>query len=504
MNHLNEPDAAKLLKDGVDGMLKGLDPYTIFLPYNESQEFEIISNGNYVGFGMSVAVIDGQLTVTDVTKSGPAEKSGMLIGDRIIKIDTSFVAHFSNDQLKSLTRGEVNSKAVVVVERNTKETEVLHITRSVIDIKDINFATLLKDSIAYINLDRFSADSYKEILEKLREYKSANKLNGLVLDLRDNPGGLLRAAIKICELFLPQNSLVVSTRGRNGYNQSYYTENPPEYPNLPLIILINENSASASEIVAGAMQDLDRGLVLGKRSFGKGLVQTVFNLPYGNELNVTTAKYYTPSGRCLQRLNYDKSNKQINENKSVGFFFTKNGRRVVESRGITPDTTFNEIKQFDDEIFQFSKEYLVFKFISRINNTNTKTNFNIDSLADEFIKEAIESNSKTIIPELKKLSELEAMMKANDKSAYETNYIEKLQEIERFLLHAKEKKLKEMKDVIKYELQLELLRRNYSSDDYYSFVISKDKLIELAQKYFLKTNYNTLITKKSVSNSNDN
>jgi len=504
MNHLNEPDAAKLLRDGVDGMLRGLDPYTIYLPYNENQEFEIISNGNYVGFGMSVAVIDGHLTVTDVTKGGPAQNAGMLIGDKIKKIDTSFVVHYSNEQLKSLTRGEVNSKAIVVVERNDKDTEVLQITRSVIDIKDINYATLLKDSIAYINLDRFSADSYKEILEKLREYKSANKLNGLVLDLRDNPGGLLRAAIKICELFLPHNSLVVSTRGRNGYNQSYYTENPPEYPNLPIIVLINENSASASEIVAGAIQDLDRGLILGKRSFGKGLVQTVFNLPYGNELNVTTAKYYTPSGRCLQRLNYDKSNKQINENKSVGFFYTKNGRRVVESRGITPDTIFNEIKQFDDELFQFNKEYLVFKYISKINNTQIKTNFNLDSLSLDFIKSAIENNSKTIIPELKKLNELESMMKANDKTSFENTYIEKLQDLERALIFEKEKKLKEMADLIKYEIQLELLRRNSSSGDYYSFVISKDKLIELAQKYFLKTNYNTLITKKSVSNSNDN
>ncbi len=378
--YIVEVDPEDLMTEGINGMLTSLDPYTNYIKESESDDIDFITNGSYSGIGVTVGIIDSMLTVIDIQEGFSAQKHGIKIGDIIYKADSSVVINKTNDELKEFTRGAPGTKVKITVLRNfNHDTLAYDVPREEIKVKNIFYSGFVNDSIAYIRLLRFTRTSAQEVRSALAELRRLKKPAGLILDLRDNPGGLLESAVEICEMFVPENSPIVTTRGRIKSDERLYKSSiKPFEPDLPLAILIDGGSASASEIVAGAIQDLDRGVIIGERSFGKGLVQSVFDLPFNSNLKVTTAKYYTPSGRCIQRLNYS-----LNSNKKKGLnihhdstYFTLHKRPVIESNGILPDSAIkNDI--LSDFVSELINKSYIFKF-------GTYYTSNHDTIPDEF------------------------------------------------------------------------------------------------------------------------
>ncbi len=323
-NYVLEIDPEILIKSGIEGMLATLDPYTEFYDDANEDDLELLTNGTYTGFGFTVANIDSLLTIISLREGNSAFANKLRIGDKIYSIDSTVVLHMDIDNLKKYTRGKSGSKALVKILRDgIKDTLSFTLTRENINLPNVTYSGFMKNNIGFIKVERFSKNTALDVRLAINSLRSQNKLSGLVIDLRDNPGGLLAAAVSLCEIFVPKGSLIVSTKGNSpNFNNEYRSMMDPSEPDLPLAILINESSASASEIVAGAIQDLDRGLVIGRRSFGKGLVQSIIDLPYKTSLKITTSKYYTPSGRCIQKIKYGDlySKKEIKENTDTTIF----------------------------------------------------------------------------------------------------------------------------------------------------------------------------------------
>lgn len=391
-NYVLEIDTETLIKGGVEGMLKTLDPYTEYYDAKDTGELEYFASGAYTGLGISVSVIDSQLTITEVRENYPAYKSGIKVGDKIYKIDSNIVININSEKLRDFTKGEQGTKLTMYVINNKNDTTEHIVTREIIKMENISFYDILDSNVAYIKLDRFTKTTATDMKKAIYDLRKKGKFNGMIIDLRDNPGGLLDASVKVAELFLPENSLIVTTKRRNSEKTGeFYTYNKPLEPDVPLCILINEGTASASEIVAGAIQDYDRGIIVGKKSFGKGLVQSIFDVPYNGHLKMTTSKYYTPSGRCIQRLDFAEKYQDngVNNAKDTVQYSTKNGRKVYELTGILPDTSI--ISELNNPIFEdLINNFIFFKFAEeylKVNNIQHKIdNINEDKLISDFIK----------------------------------------------------------------------------------------------------------------------
>ncbi|MBU3679208.1 MAG: S41 family peptidase [Candidatus Kapabacteria bacterium] len=335
--YVDEIDPKELVDVGVGAMLEYLDPYSEYFEDDETDEVEQITTGSYVGFGITVGSIDSLLTITDVRDSGPARAAGIRIGDHLLSIDSTRTDTLRSRELRPYTRGAAGTSARMrLLREGRSDTLDLVVKRSELELESVALKDVLAGDIAYINLVRFSRNTSSELRTAIADLRSRKQLKGLILDLRDNPGGLLEAAIDVVEFFVPTGSKIVSTRGRDEESfTEYSSEAEPIEPSLPLVVLINEQSASASEIVAGALQDLDRAVIIGSRSFGKGLVQSIIPLSDQALLKLTTARYYTPSGRCIQRLSY-RSDSTITDTIQ---YRTSSGRRVSATHGIDPDST---------------------------------------------------------------------------------------------------------------------------------------------------------------------
>lgn len=310
-NYVSEIDSEELFDAAINGMLDELDPYTSYYPEKDKEDIELITFGQYVGFGINIRHINERVTVTGISDDFMAYESGLRVGDILYMIEDSQVEYLSSEELKKFTQGTSNSIANVKVIR-LQDTVDIKLTRHNVEVSNISYYGLLNDGIGYIKLERFSRNSANQFRKAYFDLFHSNDLKGLVIDLRDNPGGLLEAALDICEMFVPKGSIMLSTKGRtNIRNYTYKSYSEPIDLETPLCVIINENSASASEIVAGCLQDYDRAIITGEQSFGKGLVQTVMELPYNSNLKITTAKYYTPSGRCIQKIEYNNIEKDL-------------------------------------------------------------------------------------------------------------------------------------------------------------------------------------------------
>ncbi|MBM2815014.1 MAG: carboxyl-terminal protease [Ignavibacteria bacterium] len=381
-NYVDEIDPEDLMKLGIEGLLSNLDPYTTFYTETEADDLEVITNGVYTGIGITVGVQDSMLTILGLSEGFSAQRNGVRIGDRLYKIDTTIVLSINSQELRKYTRGAPGSPVNVwVIRDGVPDTLHYKLKREQIQLKNIAYAKIIYDSIAYIKLERFTRSTGDEMQRAIANLKNSGRVRGMILDLRDNPGGLLEAAVDVCELFVPKGSLIVSTKGRsNESRKSYKSTSDPIEPTLPLAVLIDDGSASASEIVAGAIQDLDRGIIIGRRSYGKGLVQSVFDMPYKGNLKITTARYYTPSGRCIQKSDFAvRLNKKLSDtatNHGTGTFYTINGRKVTENKGISPDSLINEEK-YPDFVREMLKNSIFFNFANQFAAK-------LDSLPKEF------------------------------------------------------------------------------------------------------------------------
>jgi carboxyl-terminal processing protease len=371
LDYVDEIDPEKLMRIGLDAMLETLDPYTVI--YNEAQneQAEILSRGNYAGIGIEAGYRDGKVVIIAPTEGGPAERSGLRAGDEIIEIDGISTMGLKPEEIQTLTIGEVGSKVDISIKRFGVEKALdFELTRQRIEVKNVSHQTLIGSNkqIGYIKLSQFGLRSADEIRTSIIELKEQAELKGLVLDLRDNPGGILQEAVSIIDKFVEPGLMVVENRGRIAeYNQTFSTTEPIFF-DQPVVVLVNGGSASASEVVSGALQDLDRAVIVGEQSFGKGLVQIVKPLPYNTSMKVTIARYYIPSGRSIQSIDYTHEGRNsgvVKREASSNVFKTKNGRTVNEGRGIEPDIVV-EVEESNlieisllqkGAIFDFSTEY---------------------------------------------------------------------------------------------------------------------------------------------------
>lgn len=379
-NYVDSVNVAEFMYAGIDGMLETLDPYTVFLDEKESVELGELTRGQYAGVGIRIGEIAGDVFVVSVIEGAPAAEAGLRVGDRIVKVQRQDVEGKELEKVKNLIKGPPGSSVTLSVKRyGRKSTIRFSLTRQEVRVNSIRYAGLI-GRIGYFEMNSFGNRSADELGKAIHELQVASKIrnqpmNGVILDLRNNPGGLLDVAVDVSGLFLDKGSRVVSTRGRYRESEVFYkTQRDPVVRGLPIAVLINNNSASASEIVAGAIQELDRGVIIGERSYGKGLVQSVINLPYDCTLKLTTAKYYTPSGRLIQKqhgwtggVRTVTGEKGALENKKA--FYTLNRRKVYGGGGILPDILIKEVRKTGYEA-ALRKEGMIFRYANKYKASN--------------------------------------------------------------------------------------------------------------------------------------
>lgn len=340
--YVDEVDPEKLVRQGINGMLESLDPYTDYIPEDEIESFRISTTGRYGGIGALIGNVNRKTVITNPYKDFPAYRAGIKVGDEIIAVDGKNVQGKSTTEVSTLMKGQPKTEVELRIRRVGQPQDLtFKIRREKINITNLAYFGIIDDDVAYIRLDDFTPGASREVADALQQLKGRGAKK-LVLDLRENPGGLLHEAVNIVSLFIPRGQEVVSTKGKvDDWNKSYNTLNAPLDTEIPMVVLVNEGSASASEIVAGALQDYDRAVLVGGRTFGKGLVQTTRPLVYNAQLKVTTAKYYIPSGRCIQALDYthrkeDGTVERVADSMKVEFK-TKRGRKVFDGGGLDPD-----------------------------------------------------------------------------------------------------------------------------------------------------------------------
>lgn len=339
-DYVDSISADKIMRHGADGIMRNLDPYCTFLSEEDMKEFRTLTTGKYGGIGSVIRQDSNAVRIAEPYKGSPADLAGLKIGDKIVAIDGKSIAGMKTDQVSSMLRGEPNTTVKVTVERLLDSKSVTHkIRRQRISIPSVSYADYVAPGIGYIIHSDFTDDCYVEMRAAIERLQSKGELKGLILDYRSNGGGVLQSAVKVLSLFVPKGTKVVEMKGRSKQEgKSFVTEFEPLLPNLPLVVLIGENSASAAEIVSGALQDLDRAVLLGGRSFGKGLVQTTLPIGYESYVKITTAKYYIPSGRCIQAVRYSDDGKAESVADSlITEFKTAAGRKVYDGGGIMPD-----------------------------------------------------------------------------------------------------------------------------------------------------------------------
>ena len=366
-NYVDETNPGDLMDKAVKGMLASLDPYTVYFNEQDVLKFKINNTGEYTGIGALITRREDKLIIKEPYKNFPADKAGLKAGDEIIQIGDILIADFKDDA-SQLLKGAKNTKVAIKYIRQGK-TNSTQIILDEVAIKSVPFYGKIDDKTGYIVLAQFNQKASQETKEALEQLKKEGA-ERIIIDLRGNPGGLLNEAVNICNLFVPKNEIIVTTKSKiEKHNNTYKTSREPVDTEIPLVILVNGNSASASEIVSGALQDLDRAVIIGSRSFGKGLVQRPVDLTFGTQLKVTISRYYTPSGRCIQALDYahkDKNGKAIKtEEKNYNAFKTRKGRTVYDGGGIQPDIELEETKMSaianalvkNDGIFNYVTSY---------------------------------------------------------------------------------------------------------------------------------------------------
>lgn len=369
--YVDETKPGDLMKTGIEGMLESLDPYTNYIPESDIEDFRFMQTGQYGGIGALIRTMDKKIVIAEPYEDSPAQKAGLEAGDIIIEVNGKSTDGKNTEDISKILKGQPNTEVKLVLKREGVDKPIEKtIMREEIKVKSVPHYEMLNNEVGYIKLNQFTDKCTEEVQTAFKDLKEKKGMKSLVLDLRGNPGGLLNEAVSLSNLFVEKGQLVVSTKGKvKEWEKSYKAANQPLDLEMPIVVLVNSGSASASEIVSGTIQDLDRGVIIGQRSYGKGLVQTTRPLSYNTQLKVTTAKYYIPSGRCIQALDYSHRN----EDGSVGKvpdslmkkFTTKNGRTVYDGGGVLPDivlepVTYSQIARAltaKNMIFNFATKY---------------------------------------------------------------------------------------------------------------------------------------------------
>ena len=480
MNYVDETNPAELMDTAIKNMLEDLDPYTKFLNEQDVESFKINNAGEYSGIGAVVRTYKDKVVIVEPYKGYPADKAGLKAGDEIIKIGDIAIADIKDDA-DELLKGANNTSVNITYVRQG-ETKSTTVNRESIEVDAVPYYKMIKENTGYIVLSKFNKKATEQTKEALINLKN-DGAKKIILDLRDNPGGLLTEAINVTNLFIPKGELVVTTKSKvKKFNREYKTTNQPVDTEIPLVVLVNGRSASASEIVSGSLQDLDRAVIVGARSFGKGLVQRPLKLTYGTQLKVTISRYYTASGRCIQSLDYWNRDENGNAVKNTQFrdFKTKNGRKVQDGGGVLPDIEIaaaktNPLTQAllsDNVIFDYATDFyynnkvenvLDFSYkdsdFASFKNYVSKSNFDFETKAEKALKEAMSEEDSTIFG-----NEVTEQYKA-------------------LLLEMEKNKLKAL-DKYKVEIQKnledEILKRFFYREGLYDYHLQNDEAIMTA------------------------
>ena len=370
-NYVDGANPSDLMKTGIDAMLNKLDPYTVYIPETEIEDYRFMTTGEYGGIGSLIHKQGDYIIISEPYENSPAKKSGLKAGDKILKINDKSASGKSVEDVSAILKGQPGTSFKLLIEREGDAKPItIDIVREKITIDPVPYYGMLEGGrVGYIKLNSFTQTASADVKKALLYLKANNALSGLVLDLRDNGGGLLTEAVNIVNLFVKKNELVVSTKGKQkDKNRSYQTTMEPVDANIPLVVLVNGNSASASEIVAGALQDLDRAVIVGSRTYGKGLVQNVFPLSYNTQVKITVAKYYIPSGRCIQEIDYahknTSGNNDIIPDSLITAYKTMHGRTVFNGKGIAPDLAADTTR-LSTVSFNLITKYILFDYATQ-------------------------------------------------------------------------------------------------------------------------------------------
>jgi carboxyl-terminal processing protease len=376
INYVDDINSARLVKTGVDAMLDGLDPYTEFVPESEIEDYKLhYVSTQYGGIGASIFLRDNKVFIADIFTGFPAQKADIRQGDQLVKINDIDLAGKNNDKVSQLLKGSKGAAIKLQIKRGSEAPVEKNLVRDEIKQPNVVYSGMVDGNMGYIKLNKFLENSAEEVTTALSAIKKNNP-SGIILDLRSNGGGILQEAVKIVNLFVAKDVMVVSQKGKvKEKNFTYNTIATPMEPNLPLVVLVNSRSASASEIVAGALQDLDRAIIIGQRSYGKGLVQQTFNLPYNSLVKITIAKYFVPSGRCVQALDYthrkdDGSVIKVADS-LLHEYKTRNGRSVYDGSGVYPDI-FIKQDRFANITQTLVSKLLIFDYATQYRNTHAQ------------------------------------------------------------------------------------------------------------------------------------
>jgi carboxyl-terminal processing protease len=494
--YVDEVDPKNFLKAGINGMLNTLDPYTNYIEKEDKDQLQILTDGKYEGIGLLLHLRNGAVTVGDPPFLGtPSARAGIREGDKIVKVDGVSTKILGLDESSQRIRGKAGTEVTLTIERDgVSEPLEFKLIREQIQVEDVQYTGFVNKNIGYIRLTRFSKNAGAEV-ESAITHLNQHKLEGLILDLRSNPGGMLEAAVEVSDLFLDKDLMIVSTRGRtSNSNQEFKSLRDPIYGKEPLIILVNNISASASEIVAGAIQDHDRGLVLGDTTFGKGLVQTVVPLSRDEALKITTAKYYTPSGRCIQRANYSTWT-DTSQTETSTEFKTVGGRSVYGGGGIAPDVRI-EPRETNDLVWDLRRKSLFFNFAVHYANTHTVSDsvINVDQkMLDDFKKYLEEEKYQYEHPIENDLGELKQEVL---KKGYSPSILLDIQKLQNALGALKEEIFLTSSEDIKRSLKLELTSKSFGTQKEIELSIQDDPVIQKAVEIFHdKANYRGYLVK---------
>ncbi len=478
--YVDRVDPDKFLKAGIDGMLNTLDPYTTYIENEDKPQLEIITHGKYGGVGLALSFRNNMVTVSEPPFLGtPSARAGVREGDKIVKVDSAITKEIGFYETVKRIRGPIGSEVTLTVQREG-ESKLLTFTivREQIKVEDVRFSGILEGDIGYIRLTAFSKNAGPEISRVLQDFKT-QKLQGLILDLRSNSGGLLDAAVQISDLFLPKEKMIVSTRGRaESSKHRFMSIKNPIYGDLPLIVLVNRFSASASEIVAGAIQDHDRGIVLGDTTFGKGLVQTVIPLTAKSLLKITSAKYYTPSGRCIQKRNYSSWSDSVSIDNTT-IYKTASGRTVYGGGGIAPDLTI-DLPFYNDCVVDLRRKSLFFNFAVHYANTQAvlDSNFQVDQgILKEFEKYLDQKSYKYVHPIE---ARLEALRKEAQDRKYLPSFVENIDRLQESIKSINRQMFKDSEKDIKQLLRIELASKFFGTQHEVKTSLKEDIVFQKA------------------------
>jgi carboxyl-terminal processing protease len=486
INYVDDINSAKMVKTGVDAMLDGLDPYTEFVPESEIEEYKLhYVSTQYGGIGAGVFARNGKVYFSDIFAGFPAQKADIRPGDQLVKINDIVLEGKDNDQVGILLKGSKGAAIKLLIKRGDAPAFEKNIIRDEIKQPNVSYYGMVDGNMGYIKLDKFLENSAEEVTIALASLKKNNP-NGIILDLRSNGGGILQEAVKIVNLFVQKDVEVVSQKGKIAEkNATYNTVSNPMEPNLPLVVLVNSHSASASEIVAGSLQDLDRAIVIGQRSYGKGLVQQTFNLPYNSLVKITIAKYYIPSGRCIQEIDYthrkdDGSVVKVADS-LIHEFKTKDGRSVYDGSGIYPDV-FVKQDRFANVTQTLVGKLLIFDYATHYRETHTTLSGDVRnfSLSDaeyaDFTKFLADKNYSYTTGSEKVLTSLKT--EATKEKQFDEIKAE-YDALQAKMIASKKNDLQQHKDEIKQVLENEIASRYYFEKGRYETNFKYDK--ELAQ-----------------------